>query len=65
MENDLGQGQGHNRRSQRSNFGPKFRLDLLSTHGIMAKLWSMTLKVTVHRRECLSEHFDAKVLHID
>ena len=35
MENDLGQGQGHNRRSQRSNFGPKFRLDLLSTHGIM------------------------------
>ena len=29
------------------------------------KLWLMTLKVTVHRRECLSEHFDAKVLHID
>ena len=35
--NDLGQGQGqgHNIRSQRSNFGPKFRLELLSTHCIL------------------------------
>ena len=28
------------------------------------KLWSLKLKVTVNRRECLSEHFDTKLLHI-
>ena len=27
--------------------------------------WSLKLKLTVNPRECLSEHFDAKLLHID
>ena len=29
------------------------------------KLWSLKLKVTINRKECLPEHFDIKVLHID
>ena len=34
-------------------------------HMAFWELWSLKLKVTVNRKECLPEHFDAKVLHND
>ena len=61
MQNDLSQGQGHNRRSQSQILGQNSDL----TYFQHMAFWEiMVTEVESDWKSYFSEHFDAKVLHI-